>query len=106
MSLQRGCSGGVQAVDARHLHGQDHPAVAGSAKSRQVSNEQRGCAQEGGLLDRLLAGASNPASPSTREDALQGLRALAEGGGAAAERHLLRALPVLLERQGDKARPG
>ena len=69
-------------------------------------DEPRGCAQDGGLLDRLLAGASNPASPSTREDALQGLRALAEGGGAAAERHLLRALPVLLERQGDKVCPG
>ena len=56
----------------------------------------------GGLLERLLAGAGDPASPSTREDALQGLRALAEGAGPAAEPHLLRALPMLLERQGDK----
>ena len=78
----------------------------GPPNTPRSHSEQRGCAQDGGLLERLLAGASNPASPSTREDALQGLRALAEGGGAAAERHLLRALPVLLERQGDKARLG
>jgi len=62
------------------------------------------CAQAGGLLERLVAGAGDAASPSTRADALQGLRALAECGGPAAEPHLVRALPVLLERQGDKAR--
>ncbi|KAK9839773.1 hypothetical protein WJX81_000473 [Elliptochloris bilobata] len=88
----------------------DRAAAAGAAEAPAAlaSDLQAGgllnrLLAAGGLLDRLLAGAGDPASPSAREDALQGLRALAEGGGAAAEPHLLRALPALLERQGDKA---